>query len=67
VYSAQPPEDFDPASRAPLTGANLGGRLYLAIRPCTGTEGETVREAQDRLAKEIWRRVEVMDYKRPMA
>lgn len=63
MYSAQPPEDDKPD--APLPAADLGGRLYLAIRPCSGTEIETARQAQDRVAREIWRRVERMDYKRP--
>lgn len=63
MYSAQPPHD-DEAGK-PLPTADLGGRLYLAIRPCSGTENETAREAQDRVAREVWRRVERMDYKRP--
>jgi myo-inositol-1(or 4)-monophosphatase len=63
MYSAQPPEQDD--GKQALPTADLGGRLYLAIRPCSGTQGETARQAQDRVAREIWRRVEVMDYKRP--
>lgn len=63
MYQAQAPEDDKPD--LPLESADLGGRLYLAIRPCSGTETETAREAQDRVAREIWKRVERMDYKRP--
>lgn len=63
MYSAQPPADYKEGD--PLPTADLGGRLYLAIRPCSGTENETAREAQDRVAKEIWKRVERMDYVRP--
>ena len=63
MYSAQPPIDYQEGDQLPT--ADLGGRLYLAIRPCSGTENETAREAQDRVAKEIWKRVERMDYVRP--
>lgn len=65
MYSAQPSAgEEDPDT--PLPMANLGGRLYLAIRPCSGSSDETAKQAQDRVARGIWRRVEVMDYKRPM-
>lgn len=63
MYSAQPPENDQ--KDAALPAADLGSRLYLAIRPCSGTEGESSRQAQDRVAREIWSRVERMDYKRP--
>lgn len=63
MYSAQPPLDYKEGDALP--SADLGSRLYLAIRPCSGTENETARQAQDRVAKEIWRRVERMDYVRP--
>lgn len=71
MYSAQPPDGLDLAkdegNHEVLPTANLGGRLYLAIRPCADTEGETAKEAQDRVAKAVWSRVERMDYRRPMA
>lgn len=49
----------------PIPHANLGSRLYLAIRPCSATPGESVIEAQDRVVREVWRRCEKMDYVRP--
>lgn len=63
MYSAQPPENDQ--HDTPLPAADLGSRLYLAIRPCSGTEQESSKQAQDRVAGEIWKRVERMDYKRP--
>ncbi|SGY39380.1 BQ5605_C003g02207 [Microbotryum silenes-dioicae] len=42
--------------------ADLGSRLYLAIRPCASTQGETATQAQDRLIREVWRRCEKLDY-----
>lgn len=63
VVPSQSPADLSPTS--PIPDANLGSRLYLAIRPCSATENETVVEAQDRLIREVWRRAEAMDYVRP--
>ncbi|SCV67187.1 BQ2448_5833 [Microbotryum intermedium] len=45
--------------------ADLGSRLYLAIRPCASTTEETATQAQDRLIREVWRRCEKLDYVRP--
>jgi myo-inositol-1(or 4)-monophosphatase len=66
VYPAQLPDGFQDAPGAQLPEADLGGRLYLAIRPCSGTDEETPRQAQDRVARAVWDRVERMDYKRPV-
>ncbi|KAM0747219.1 inositol monophosphatase [Meredithblackwellia eburnea MCA 4105] len=60
---SQPPDDFKEGDEIPE--ADLGSRLYLAIRPCAPTEDETVREQQDRLVREVWRRAERLDYVRP--
>lgn len=60
---SQPPEGFRDGDEIP--DADLGSRLYLAIRPCSATPDETVREQQDRLVKEVWRRSERLDYVRP--
>jgi myo-inositol-1(or 4)-monophosphatase len=65
VYPAQLPEGFKDDGHQELPGADLGGRLYLAVRPCCSTEDETARQAQDRVARQVWRRVERMDYYRP--
>ncbi|GAA5988597.1 hypothetical protein JCM10908_003635 [Rhodotorula pacifica] len=64
VPSAPPPECFaDPS--APIPDADLGGRLYLAIRACSGTEKESAREAQDRLIRAVWEKTVPLDYSRP--
>lgn len=63
VVPSQPPTNL--SSNSPIPDADLGSRLYLAIRPCSATENETVIEAQDRLIREIWRRAENLDYVRP--
>ncbi|KWU43146.1 inositol monophosphatase [Rhodotorula sp. JG-1b] len=64
VPSAPPPECLaDPL--APIPDADLGGRLYLAIRACSGTEKETAREAQDRLIRAVWDKTVPLDYSRP--
>lgn len=60
---SQPPEGFRDGDEIP--DADLGSRLYLAIRPCSATPDETVREQQDRLVKEVWRRSERLNYVRP--
>lgn len=75
VVPSQPPLPTDHEGEAPtnealaptaeITDADLGSRLYLAIRPCTPTSEETVVEQQDRLIREVWRRTERLDYVRP--
>ncbi|KAK6376476.1 hypothetical protein LTS17_007071 [Exophiala oligosperma] len=60
-----PPDDIDTAT---IEDARLGGRLYLAIRPAADTVGgETGRQGQERLVREVWRRVRRLDYSRPGA
>lgn len=61
---SQPPADYKDGD--PIPDADLGSRLYLAIRPCLPTPHETAREQQDRLIKEVWRRSERLDYVRPV-
>ncbi|BGO96314.1 hypothetical protein NBRC10512_000352 [Rhodotorula toruloides] len=64
VPSAPPPQCLsDPT--APIPDADLGGRLYLAVRACADTEDETGRQAQDRLVREVWRRTVPLNYSRP--
>lgn len=64
VVSSQPPEGW--VEGMPIPPADLGGRLYLAIRGCAGTPDESAIEAQDRVIKEVWKRAEPLDYVRPM-
>lgn len=62
ITTANPPDD--PAS-APIPPAHLGSRLYLAIRAAGDTKDETGRQAQERTIREVWRRVQRLDYTRP--
>lgn len=64
VTTANPPEDYQTAE---IGDANLGGRLYLAVRPACDRPGETARQGQERLVREVWRRVRHLDYSRPGA
>ncbi|GAA5941435.1 inositol monophosphatase family protein [Sporobolomyces koalae] len=51
---------------APIPSADLGSRLYLAIRPASDSEsGEKARDAQERLVREVWKRADKLDYVRP--
>ncbi|KAK4047286.1 hypothetical protein OIO90_006247 [Microbotryomycetes sp. JL221] len=63
VVPAQPPAGLDTVGEIP--DCDLGSRLYLAVRPCIGTEDETAAQAQDRLIRAVWRRCETLDYVRP--
>jgi myo-inositol-1(or 4)-monophosphatase len=67
VTTANPPEDWE--SKTELERVKLGGRLYLAIRPATdAVDGtETGRESQERVVREVWKRVRTLDYTRPGA
>jgi len=62
ITTAHPPAD--PAT-APVTDVRLGSRLYLAIRPAGPSQHETGRQAQERTAREVWKRVRELDYSRP--
>ncbi|KAL1875494.1 hypothetical protein VTK73DRAFT_10044 [Phialemonium thermophilum] len=62
VTSANPPED---PSTAEVLDASLGSRLYLAIRPAGPSHSETGRQGQERLVREVWKRVRALDYERP--
>ncbi|KAK1765453.1 inositol monophosphatase [Phialemonium atrogriseum] len=64
VTSANPPED---PSTAEIQDVRLGSRLYLAIRPAGPSSTETGRQGQERLVREVWRRVRELDYRRPGA
>ncbi|CAK7200576.1 hypothetical protein SEUCBS139899_003274 [Sporothrix eucalyptigena] len=59
ITTATPQED------GTVPDAHLGGRLYLAIRPAGPSDTETGREAQERVVREVWKRVAVLDYTRP--
>ncbi|KAG0656405.1 hypothetical protein C6P46_007125 [Rhodotorula mucilaginosa] len=65
VVPSAPPAECLADPLAPIPDADLGGRLYLAIRACSGTEKETAREAQDRLIRAVWDKTVPLDYSRP--
>lgn len=60
VTTANPPTD------GTVPEVSMGSRLYLAIRGAQGTENETAREAQERVARAVWDRVHRLDYERPL-
>jgi myo-inositol-1(or 4)-monophosphatase len=62
VTTANPPDNFETAAIEP---AKLGGRLYLAIRPAGDGPTEKARQSQERVVREVWRRVRKLDYSRP--
>jgi myo-inositol-1(or 4)-monophosphatase len=62
ITSANPPDDPE---TAPVEPVNIGGRLYLAIRPAGDRESETGRQSQERTVREVWKRVRKLDYSRP--
>lgn len=64
VTTANPPED--PAT-ADIPEVRLGSRLYLAVRPAGPSATETARQGQERLVREVWKRVTALDYSRPGA
>ncbi|KAK8133033.1 hypothetical protein PG999_001206 [Apiospora kogelbergensis] len=66
VTTANPPED---THDAPIEDVRLGSRLYLAIRPAgpSPATGESARQSQERVVREVWRRVRHLDYSRPGA
>jgi myo-inositol-1(or 4)-monophosphatase len=64
ITSANPPPNPE---TDPIEEVRLGSRLYLAIRPAGDSEGETGRQAQERVVRETWKRVQGLDYTRPGA
>lgn len=66
VTTANPPED---TQNSPIEDVRLGSRLYLAIRPAgpSPATGESARQSQERVVREVWRRVRHLDYSRPGA
>ncbi|CAN8100980.1 unnamed protein product [Discula destructiva] len=64
VTTANPPENPETAE---IADVRLGSRLYLAIRPAGPSATETGREGQERLVREVWKRVRGLDYSRPGA
>ncbi|KAH8881468.1 inositol monophosphatase [Thozetella sp. PMI_491] len=62
VTTANPPEDPETAS---IPEVRLGSRLYLAIRPAGASDSETGRQSQERVVREVWKRVRHLDYTRP--
>ncbi|KAL3420080.1 Protein qutG [Phlyctema vagabunda] len=64
ITTANPPPN---PMTDPIEDVKLGSRLYLAIRPAGDSENETGRQAQERVVRETWRRVQALDYSRPGA
>lgn len=64
MTTANPPKDHETAK---IPNVRLGSRLYLAIRPAGPSEAETGREGQERVVREVWKRVRTLDYARPGA
>ncbi|KAI0440800.1 inositol monophosphatase [Xylaria telfairii] len=64
ITTANPPEDYQTTK---ITEVRLGSRLYLAIRPAGPSETESGRQTQERVVREVWKRVRELDYSRPGA
>ena len=64
VTTANPPEGWEQSNV--IDKVKLGGRLYLAIRPATDALdwSESGRLSQERVVREVWRRVRTLDYAR---
>lgn len=64
ITTANPPANPE---TDPIQEVRLGSRLYLAIRPAGDSGKETGRQAQERVVREVWKRVSGLDYTRPGA
>lgn len=64
VTTANPPENPETAD---VPSVRLGSRLYLAVRPAGPSQSESARQGQERVVREVWRRVRTLDYARPGA
>ncbi|KAJ1323781.1 Inositol monophosphatase family [Microdochium nivale] len=64
ITTANPPEDYETAE---IPDVRIGSRLYLAVRPAGPSDTETARQSQERLVREVWKRVRNLDYSRPGA
>ncbi|RMD39294.1 hypothetical protein DV735_g5837, partial [Chaetothyriales sp. CBS 134920] len=66
ITTANPPEGWEEQD-GQIQRAKLGGRLYLAVRPATDARdgSETGRQSQERVVREVWKRVVKLDYARP--
>jgi len=64
ITAANPPANPETDD---IQEVRLGSRLYLAIRPAGDSEKETGRQAQERVVREVWKRVQGLDYPRPGA
>ncbi|RDL31480.1 Inositol monophosphatase [Venustampulla echinocandica] len=64
ITTAHPPPNPE---TDPIEEVRLGSRLYLAIRPAGDSDTETGQQAQERVVRETWKRVQKLDYSRPGA
>lgn len=62
VTRGDPPDDVE---NAEIEDVKLGARLYMGIRAAGDSNGETARQAQKRVVREVWKRVRRLDYSRP--
>ncbi|KAG8631526.1 hypothetical protein KVT40_000666 [Elsinoe batatas] len=64
VTTPSPPEGGD-VETAEIGEGRLGSRLYLAVRAVGERDGVSGRVQQERLVREVWKRVVPLDYTRP--
>ena len=62
VTRGDPPDD---AENAEIEDVKLGGRLYMGVRAAGPSDDESARQSQERVVREVWKRVRRLDYSRP--
>lgn len=62
VTQGDPPDEVETAV---IKDVNLGGRLYMGVRAAGPSDGESARQSQERVVREVWKRVRKLDYSRP--
>lgn len=62
VTRGDPPNDVE---NAEIEDVKLGGRLYMGVRAAGPSDDESARQSQERVVREVWKRVRRLDYSRP--